>query len=163
MASIPLTSICEVKRFSKRNLPKGKQMFLMDGFEIICSSIQSHRVRKHTFYLFSSLNFIYRAFFGNGVIWTMSILVQINQRCGKEQPMQRCNWGNFCKVELSQPLSCWADSCFAKNFCWFFVDNYKPVCCLYAQLCIFFSFASALRAPWTLILSWKLLLETQKL
>lgn len=43
VASIPLTSICEVKRFSKRNLPKDKQMFLMDGFEIICSSIQSHR------------------------------------------------------------------------------------------------------------------------
>lgn len=44
VASVPLTSICEVKKFSKKNLPKDKQMFLMDGFEIICSNIQSHRV-----------------------------------------------------------------------------------------------------------------------
>ena len=46
MASIPLTSICEVKKFSKKNLPKDKQMFLMDGIEIVCSNIQSYRVRS---------------------------------------------------------------------------------------------------------------------
>lgn len=43
VASIPLTSICEVKKFSKKNLPKDKQMFLMDGIEIVCSNIQSYR------------------------------------------------------------------------------------------------------------------------
>lgn len=45
MASIPLSNICDIKKFSKKNLPKDKQMFLMDGFEILCSNIQSHRVR----------------------------------------------------------------------------------------------------------------------
>lgn len=43
VASIPLTSICDVRKFSKKNLPKDKQMFSMDGFEVICSNIQSHR------------------------------------------------------------------------------------------------------------------------
>ena len=27
-------------------MPKDKQMFLMDGFEVFCSNIQSYRVRK---------------------------------------------------------------------------------------------------------------------
>lgn len=44
VASVPLSSICDVKKFSKKNLPKDKQMFLMDGFEILCSNIQSYRV-----------------------------------------------------------------------------------------------------------------------
>ena len=46
VASVPLSSISDVKKFSKKNLPKDKQMFLMDGFEILCSNIQSHRVRS---------------------------------------------------------------------------------------------------------------------
>lgn len=41
--SIPLSSIFDIKKFSKKNLPKDKQMFLLDGFEIFCSNIQSHR------------------------------------------------------------------------------------------------------------------------
>jgi len=44
VASVPLASISDVKKFSKKNLPKDKQMFLMDGFEILCSNIQSYRV-----------------------------------------------------------------------------------------------------------------------
>ena len=55
VASIPLTSICDVRKFSKKNLPKDKQMFLMDGFEVICSNIQSHRVSD----CFAWLNTIY--------------------------------------------------------------------------------------------------------
>lgn len=125
VASIPVTSISEMKRFSKRNLPKDKQMFLMDGFEIICSSIQSHRVRTHNFYLFSLLNFSLFFYghdsrnkeylscnslttgpFVNGMIWTMSILAKGNQRFGKEQQMQRDNWVNFFKFKLSERLSC---------------------------------------------------------
>ncbi|XP_020625408.1 uncharacterized protein LOC110062803 [Orbicella faveolata] len=43
VASVPLASISDVKKFSKKNLPKDKQMFLMDGFEILCSNIQSYR------------------------------------------------------------------------------------------------------------------------
>lgn len=43
VASVPLSSISDVKKFSKKNLPKDKQMFLMDGFEILCSNIQSYR------------------------------------------------------------------------------------------------------------------------
>ena len=46
VASVPLSSISDVKKFSKKNLPKDKQMFLMDGFEILCSNIQSYRVRS---------------------------------------------------------------------------------------------------------------------
>ena len=46
VASIPLASICDVKKFSRKNMPKDKQMFLMDGFEVFCSNIQSYRVRK---------------------------------------------------------------------------------------------------------------------
>ena len=45
VASVHLSSISDVKKFSRKNLPKDKQMFLMDGFEIFCSNIQSHRVR----------------------------------------------------------------------------------------------------------------------
>lgn len=41
--SIPLSSIFDIKKFSKKNLPKDKQMFLLDGFEILCGNIQSHR------------------------------------------------------------------------------------------------------------------------
>ena len=44
VASIPLASICDVKKFSRKNMPKDKQMFLMDGFEVFCSNIQSYRV-----------------------------------------------------------------------------------------------------------------------
>lgn len=43
VASIPLASICDVKKFSRKNMPKDKQMFLMDGFEVFCSNIQSYR------------------------------------------------------------------------------------------------------------------------
>ena len=50
--SIPLSSIFDIKKFSKKNLPKDKQMFLLDGFEIFCSNIQSHRVSA----LYSSCN-----------------------------------------------------------------------------------------------------------
>lgn len=49
------------------------------------------------------------------MIWTMSILVKGNQRCGKEQQMQKDNWGNFFKFKLYEPLFCWAGSCFAQN------------------------------------------------
>ena len=46
LVSVPLTSISDVRKFSKKNLSKDKQMFLMDGFEVLCSDIQSYRVRR---------------------------------------------------------------------------------------------------------------------
>ena len=49
VATVPLSSILDVKKFSKKNLPKDKQMFLMDGVEILCSNIQSYRVSSLAF------------------------------------------------------------------------------------------------------------------
>ena len=54
------------------------------------------------------------------------------------------NSPNLCLAELTVVLpKCFADVLLI----------IKPVCCLYAQLCIFFSFVLALRVPWRLILS----------
>ncbi|XP_031564822.1 uncharacterized protein LOC116300167 isoform X2 [Actinia tenebrosa] len=41
--SIPCTSIYDIRKYSKKNLPKGKSIFLCDGFEILCNNIKSHR------------------------------------------------------------------------------------------------------------------------
>lgn len=57
VASIPLASICDVKKFSRKNMPKDKQMFLMDGFEVFCSNIQSYRVWSLMFELCCAVNF----------------------------------------------------------------------------------------------------------
>ncbi|KAK3742222.1 hypothetical protein QZH41_008996 [Actinostola sp. cb2023] len=41
--SVPCASIYEIRKYSRKNLPKGKSMFLCDGFELLCSNIKSHR------------------------------------------------------------------------------------------------------------------------
>ena len=46
VVSIPNTSVCEIRRYSKKHLPKDRGMFMRDGVELLCSNIQSHRVSK---------------------------------------------------------------------------------------------------------------------
>ena len=57
--SIPSTSIYEIRKYSKKNLPKGKSIFLCDGFEILCSNIKSHRV--NTGFLLSAFCYCFKS------------------------------------------------------------------------------------------------------
>ncbi|XP_048586717.1 myotubularin isoform X2 [Nematostella vectensis] len=41
--SVPCTCIYEIRKFSRKNIPKGNSIFMADGVELLCSNIQSHR------------------------------------------------------------------------------------------------------------------------
>ena len=42
--TIPCTSVYDIRKYSRKNLPKEEIMFFADGFELLCSNIRSFKV-----------------------------------------------------------------------------------------------------------------------